>query len=85
VLIARIDNFFPPAQPIPQSQDMPISAELNHVFNMAKDVKRRFQSGSIEPLHLLAAALDEPSSKASQILLDAGITREKVFEALSNG
>jgi hypothetical protein len=28
VLIARIDNFFPPAQPIPQSQDMPISAEL---------------------------------------------------------
>ena len=82
LLLTKIEELFPPSPPVPKSQEMPISSELNHLFGVAQDIKREFQSGSIEPLHLLAAALREPSSGASQVLFDAGITQEKVSGAL---
>lgn len=39
----------------------------------------------VRPLHLLAAALEDESDPCVQIFLGAGITREKVLEALSAG
>jgi ATP-dependent Clp protease ATP-binding subunit ClpA len=82
MLLAKIDESSPHSDPIPMSTDMPTSSELTQVLNAAQDLRRQFQSAKVYPLHLLASALADPSSKASQVLRDAGISSEKVLEAL---
>jgi len=82
MLLAKIEELSPHSEPIPKSRDMPMSSEFTQVLNAAQDLRRQFQSAKVYPLHLLAAALGDPSSKASQVLRDAGISQEKVLEAL---
>lgn len=82
MLLAKIDEHSPHSEPIPQLTEMPTTSELTQVLNAAQDLRRQFQSAKVYPLHLLAAALGDPSSKASQVLRDAGISQEKVLEAL---
>src|SRR5215471_17726163 len=49
------------------------------VVNSAKPFQTRFGHQQIEPLHLLAATLKKASSQGTKLLLNSGITQEKVL------
>lgn len=82
MLLTKIEELSPHSEPVPNSTDMPTTSELTRVLNAVQDISHQFHSAKVYPLHLLAAALSDPSSQASQILRDAGISQEKVLEAL---
>lgn len=62
---------------------MPVSAETRRAFEHAQRLRIELHGDKIEPLHLLAAALREECD-ASRMLNEAGITEQKVLEALRN-
>jgi ATP-dependent Clp protease ATP-binding subunit ClpC len=69
-------------EPAPQV-DMPISHSLKRVLAL---VARAHQSDTktIEPLHLLAAIVEDRDSRLAQLLRDYGITRQTVAKALDS-
>jgi ATP-dependent Clp protease ATP-binding subunit ClpA len=67
--------------PSPEA-DIPVAAEVEHVLREAHELKQRLHDSSVEPLHLLAAALIEESSAQVQLLQDVGISPDRVLEAL---
>lgn len=81
-LLRRIEELLSRSQSIAQSAEMPISPGVRRIFYGASDLLDRSQRSKVEPLHLLAAALTDKSSKGAPILQQAGITREKVLEAI---
>jgi ATP-dependent Clp protease ATP-binding subunit ClpA len=81
-LLQKVEGKLDPAAPLPSHFDMPVSSDLEHALKAAADLADQFQQKEIQPLHLLAAALGEESSKGPQLLKESGITREKVLEAI---
>jgi hypothetical protein len=81
-LLRRIEELLSRSKSVAQSAEMPISPGVKHIFDGASDLLDRSQRSKVEPLHLLAAALTDESSKGASILQQAGITREKVLEAI---
>lgn len=81
-LLTKIRALSSHSQPVATSQDLPISEDLLHALSIALELKRKFQTERVEPLHLLAAGLEDKSSKPTRIFLDAGITREMALEAI---
>jgi hypothetical protein len=63
---------------------MPTSPEFQRAFSAAENLRQQFHRAKIEPLDLLAAALNEPC-EASRLLIDAGITEEKVLQFPRSG
>ena len=84
-LLTKIRSFYSYSPPTATSEDMPLSHELAHALTMAAELKQKTGVEKIEPLHLLAAALGEKSSNATNIFFDAGITQEAVLEAIREG
>jgi len=80
-LLQSIHQSQPRSQPIPTSADIAISPALQKTLAVANDLKESLQSKEITPLHLLAAVL-AGSHKGVHVLRDAGITEEKVLDAL---
>jgi ATP-dependent Clp protease ATP-binding subunit ClpA len=77
-LLAGLETLLPRSSPIPNSRDMPISAELRRVFESAEGGLRELHHKQVEPLHLLAAALELPSRPEVDLLRRAGINEEDV-------
>lgn len=81
-VLLKLGQAFPQAEPIPTSTDMPLSPALKRIFDAALALTKELGQKEVGPLHLLAAVLSEPSSKAAEFLKDAGVTREAVISAV---
>lgn len=69
-------------QSVDSSTDMPTAAAVANTFKVAHDLAKELQQSQVEPLHLLAAALMEESGVGTAALRRAGITAEKVRDAM---
>lgn len=65
-------------EPVPRV-DLPVSRDLKHILAVAA---RNTDRKTIEPLHLLAAIVQDRDSRLAQLLREQGVTRQKVAEAL---
>lgn len=83
-VLLKLERVFTKADAIPDQRDMPISPALSRTFDAAIALSKQLGHKHVEPLHLLAAILSEPSSKASEVLTEAGVTRKAVIAALRN-
>jgi ATP-dependent Clp protease ATP-binding subunit ClpA len=72
------------SQPIADSTDMSISAELGTLLTLAIELRMKLKCQEVTPLHLLAVLLTGEDSRL-QRLRDAGITEEKVLSAIRSG
>ncbi|HEV2416297.1 MAG TPA: Clp protease N-terminal domain-containing protein [Terriglobia bacterium] len=81
-LIARIEALCSRSEPLPPDAAIPMSKAVKRIFAVADLLREALQQREVEPLHLLAAILEEISDEAVQIVLEAGITREKVLKAI---
>jgi ATP-dependent Clp protease ATP-binding subunit ClpC len=70
-------------EPVPQV-DMPVSHSLKHVLALVAEAHQN-DIETVEPLHLLAAILEDQTSKAAQLLRDQCITPQKVAKGLDSG
>jgi ATP-dependent Clp protease ATP-binding subunit ClpA len=90
-------GFFPPAVagrilhsmkspavgvPVAQSIDMPLADDAKQVLHQAYAISRRLHHEQVEPLHLLAAVLDQPATSTAHLLTGHGVTRAQIDEAL---
>ena len=81
-LLTSIEESLQHQEPIPPWIEIPLSDGLTRVFEAAESYRNQFQQKQVEPLHLLAAILNDQGSVASRELLSAGIIQEEVFESL---
>jgi ATP-dependent Clp protease ATP-binding subunit ClpA len=68
--------------PVATEKDMPVSIALQKVLKAAEDLAKELEHPKIEPLHLLAAVLQDESGQAVTILKQAGIARDQVIDRL---
>ena len=81
-LLTRIENLLPQSEPIAHTIELPMSPEIEHVFDGATDVQNMFHHKQIQPLHILAAVLTKESGRHVNLLQEVGITEELVLERL---
>lgn len=81
-LLNSLEKLLPQSEPVATTAEIPLSLAVQSAFNSAKDLQVRLHHIELEPLHLLAAALAEESSRGGQLLRNAGVTEEKVLLAL---
>ena len=77
-LLANLDALLSRSNPIPDSTDMTITADLRRIFQSAESHQQEFHHNQVEPLHLLLAVLELPSCPEVDLLRRAGITEESV-------
>jgi ATP-dependent Clp protease ATP-binding subunit ClpA len=70
-------------EPVPHV-DMPLSHSLKRVLGFVAKAHQN-DATTIEPLHLLAAMVEDRDSRLAQLLRDQGITRQTVAKALDSG
>jgi hypothetical protein len=63
---------------------MPVSDSLKNVLALVAEVHQN-DTETIEPLHVLAAILEDHTNRAAKLLLDQRITPQKVATALDPG
>jgi ATP-dependent Clp protease ATP-binding subunit ClpC len=80
-LLESIEGALPRSESIPTSADMGISPALGKALAATGDLREKLQSKRVTPLHLLAALLAGSHNRV-QALQEAGITEEKVLEAI---
>jgi len=80
-LLLKIDQFLSHGKSIPESVDMPASTDLARTFERAQTLMQELNHKQVEPLHLLAAALNE-ECEATRLLRGMEVTREQVIAAL---
>lgn len=71
----------PRSQPVADSTDMSISAELGTTLTLAIQLREKLKSQEVTPMHLWAVLLAGADSRL-QRLRDAGITEDKVLRAI---
>ncbi len=81
-LLTEFEALLPRAATVPPTRELPLSPELERTFDTAKEVQTAFGHDQIGPLHLFAAILADESSRYTNLLRDAGITRETVSNKL---
>ncbi|HEU5415886.1 MAG TPA: Clp protease N-terminal domain-containing protein [Candidatus Angelobacter sp.] len=81
-VLFRLHSILPRQEPVEDSVDMPMSPTLEHTLHAATTLAQELHHPQVQPLHLVAAILDEPSSEAAEILRQAGISNEAVIETL---
>ena len=81
-VLFRLHSILPQQEPVEDSVDMPMSPKLEHTFHTATTLAQELHHPQVQPLHLVAAILDEPCSEAAEILGEAGITKEGIMQAL---
>jgi|SRR5215469_1887983 len=84
-LLVKLEKSLPRLQAVALTTEVPLSASLERVFKVAEALRVRLKQNQIEPLHLLAAAMEEKSDQGVKLLQDSGITQEKVLLAISKG
>ena len=80
-LLEKIQRSAPLSEAIPASAEMALSPALKETLASASDFKKMLDSKKLTPLHLLAALL-AGSHKEVQALLAAGITEQRVLDAI---
>jgi len=81
-LIMRIEMSLPKCDPISQTEDMPLSREVQAIFDRAKDLQSWFHHSHVEPLHLLAGVLMQELDQYVELLQELGITKDLVLQSL---
>jgi ATP-dependent Clp protease ATP-binding subunit ClpC len=82
-LSAQLKELLPRSPSIPHTTEMPLSPECKRALNAAIQLQEEFHRSKVQPIHLLAALLREPS-EATLLLRKAGITDENVLQALQS-
>jgi hypothetical protein len=83
LLLAFVEPSLSQSTPVPDSLDLPISADLEAVLALAEKVRSDFDHPQTEPLHLLAAVFRHQKPDAIILqLAKAGITQDAVDAAL---
>jgi hypothetical protein len=77
-LLAALEPMLSRSNPIPDSTDMTITADLAGIFKSAEGKREEFRHKQVEPLHLLSAVLELPSRSEVDLLRRAGISEENV-------
>jgi len=82
-ILSAIEHVLPPkAESLADSVDMACSAALDEVFARAIALAKELRHDEVQPLHLVAAMLQDGSS--GEILNRAGITKEAVIAAIQS-
>ena len=81
-ILLKLEQASPQAEPIPNPTDMQMSPALSRTLDAALALSKELGHKQVDPLHLLAAALSDPSTQASEVLKEAGVTREAVIAAI---
>jgi|SRR5579875_2057281 len=81
-LLSRIESESPASQPVPNSEEMALSDGFKHALVRAGVLCDELRHNQVEPMHLLAAILEDDSGQAAQFFRYAGITRENVIAYL---
>ena len=68
-------------RPPPPSVLVPMSDPVNRCFMAADRLRVHLGRTELQPLHLLAALVEDPSSRGAQLFHDAGVTRDSVLRA----
>src|SRR5260370_7392375 len=82
-LLTKLEKSLPRSQPLPETTEIPLSSSLQRVFDLAKELQPQFRHSHMEPLHFLAAILNEDSSEGAKLLRLSGGTLENVLSELS--
>ena len=82
-LLTTLEKSLPRSQSLPETAEMPLSSSLERVFDLAKQLQTRFGHSRMEPLHFLAAILEEDSSEGAKLLRRSGVSLENVLSELS--
>ncbi len=61
-----------------------LTTQAQNIFFASNDVKKRFQNSSLEPLHLLCAALEDNTTVIHDILKELKINPEKLLHDVEN-
>jgi Clp amino terminal domain, pathogenicity island component len=90
-----LEPLLPRGEPLSDSVDLPVSDPAQRLLMAAKALGEelrgeratpsQIQVGSVEPLHLLAAALTGETSATAEVLKHASITKEAVIAAIKTG
>lgn len=81
-LLAQLNALDLPCQAPPNSAEIPLSQASQNALSRVDSFHNEMHHGRAEPLHVLAAILEDQSCKAAQIFGDAGITREEIVPFL---
>jgi len=81
-VLHKLEGALPRGKPLPSTTDIPMSSDLKATLGTAAGLRERFGQEQVEPLHILAAALANESNQGVAILRQAGITPEKVLDAI---
>ena len=73
----RSEHWHVPSTPMPDSKDLPVTAELARVFERALTSADAQRCREARTEHLLLSMLEEPSH-ATELLVDSGVTKEKL-------
>jgi len=84
-LLARVQALCTRSQPVPNDSDLPVSDSVQRIFTLAASLRDELEQTYVEPLHLLAAILEDESSRGTKVFREAGITRETVIQFLQDG
>jgi hypothetical protein len=81
-VLLRLHNLLPQHEPAADSLDMPMASGLQDIMEAATTLARELEHNQVQPLHLVAAILAEETSEPSEILKEAGVSRQAIIQAL---
>ena len=86
-LSERLDNILqnsPPASVVGQTEAGPIyiTPRVKQMIDLAIEEENRLKDELISPEHLFLAILSERNTPAARLLEDAGLTRNRVYDAI---
>ena len=84
-LLVSLEGVLPHSVPVATSVDLPITPDLQVVFEYAETLRNETGHSKIEPLHLLAGVLHAGSGIVIDELQKAGITYDSVMSKLQKG
>lgn len=81
-LIRRLEDALPSADALPATAEIPMSPGVKKMLGVAGELAGRLGQSQVHPMHLLAAILAQGSSLGAALLLEAGLSQDKVAEAI---
>jgi hypothetical protein len=79
-LLEGLELLRPRSRPLAPATDLPFAGGVKRALAVADRVRDELREKQIEPLHLLAAILEDTSVRGTQVFLQNGITAEKVIQ-----
>ena len=81
-LLARVEALCSRSEPLDWRAFKSMSEGVKRAFDVADLLRGALRQREIEPLHLLAAIVGTEASASARMFLEAGITPERVIEAI---